>query len=123
MKYTVKIYHTDGDSEKSYETDDELPYEWKTKEGARHALKCIREYHEFQKELGSYGNTYKGIVERYKNHSWFCTTYPELYIMIPIDDGTLHRFSAFWAGWPCNLIKAEVIEKIDYNDNPDIFIA
>lgn len=122
MKYTVLVHHTDGDSETSYDTAENLPYEWSTIEGAREALKCIKEHHHFRNEIDN-GINYKDVCEKYKDHTWFEKKLPEYSIHCSLDDGTLKLFNAFWCGWPCHLIKAEVIEVLDEVDNPDIFIA
>src|SRR3982751_6236244 len=105
MRYTIKIDYTTGDTFQTYETSEELGISWENLDVAKEALRRISELDKIESDNESIERGWAKFEKKKieyvdpKTLKSYSPEYPEVCIMLPLDDGTEHRHSTFWRGY------------------------
>lgn len=113
MRYTIEVSYKTGDTFQSYDTSHELGISWENLDMAKEALRRIKEQYEVETDnehAERWGRFYPEAKFRDpKDFKWYSPKYPEVSIMLPLDDGTEHCHGTPWRGYFEHLYGAEIV--------------
>lgn len=116
-RWTISFSYRTGDSFSSNDTTGELGISWADLDVAKKALARIQEYHKAQEHNRDVDRGWKrGKEIDITKLDGYSPEYPEVCIMLPLDDGTEHRHSRFWDGYFEHLYSAEIVPTNDSKD-------
>lgn len=113
--YAIKIIYDTGNSfGRQYDVETVLDdVQWKNLDAAEEALNAIEEHYAWyltQKRNWDVNKQDKehSTVEAKTNY-WYYEKYPENWLYVKTDDGTLIQIDAFWTGYFESLVGGEVV--------------
>lgn len=112
MRYTIRIAYRTGNSFGSHDEEDEVPITWENLDRAKEALTRIVALNEAEKRHNDFMTRHTRDHDADRVELVKLTgevRYPEVSMMLPLDDGREQSISTYWRGYFERLQVAEIV--------------